>query len=47
MKTYKKASNRKLNAGLSLSPIKQVNNPIKANSRTGKFLVPFKSKFKK
>jgi hypothetical protein len=47
MKAYKKASNRKLNAGLSLSPIKQVNNPIKADNKTGLFLVPLKSKFKK
>ena len=47
MKAYKKASNSKLNAGLSLSPVKQVNNSIKADNRTGKFLVPLQSKFKK
>lgn len=44
MNAYKKASNRKFNAGQS---VKQVNHPIKADNRTGKFLVPLKSKFKK
>ena len=47
MKAYKKASNRKLNAGLSLSPIKQVNKPIKADNKTGEFFSALKSKFKK
>jgi hypothetical protein len=47
MKAYKKVSNRKLNAGHTIRPVKQVNNPIKADNRTGKFLVPLKSKFKK